>query len=168
MSAGPAQPHMNAEAGEGLAHELVRAEGGLTSEPAAAVRPRELADGWGTAIDQGKGGIMRHPLQGALPQPLLHRPEVGRLAHEGGPMDTSERREEMGVLPTEVGGDRHVLIESQELAHDFQRQDLTVGQHGRRPTRSQPCCRQFPQSVINGAARAYNEPVQVHARPPRW
>jgi hypothetical protein len=81
---------------------------------------------------------MRHLVEDGLPQPFLGRPEVRRLADESGAMHTLQCWEEMAVVPAEVAVDGRVLIQTQELAHDLQRQDLAVGQGGCRPACAQP------------------------------
>src|SRR5919199_3305614 len=90
----PAQSHVHAKAIEGLTDDEVLAEGGLASKAAAAPSPSELANWQREAVDECERRIVRHLVEDNLPQPLLDRPQVRRLADEGRAMHVCECREE--------------------------------------------------------------------------
>jgi hypothetical protein len=91
----------------------------------------------------------------------LDRPQVGRLTHKGGPVDTRQGGKPVAVVAAEVFVAALVGVDAQELADAFDGQDFAVGQHRlgprcrtRRPA-SQSSIRQYTEmsSVVASMAR---------------
>ena len=106
----PTDPCMHSEAIEGLLEEDVLAESSLPIETPAAIGSGEQAHRQGQRIRQGEGGIVRGLSQRFLPEELFSLPQVRCLPAEGGAMHTSEVREEVGVVASEVPKELFVFI----------------------------------------------------------
>jgi hypothetical protein len=124
---GPADARMQAEAVEGQMREMIMAIGGLPSEAPAARGACELAYWEGKAVNDGELRIMGDLGADPLPEPIFHYLQVRCLAHEGRPVDTGERREEVSVVAPEVGEEGTILLHAEVLPDNFHRQHFAVG-----------------------------------------
>jgi hypothetical protein len=155
---------MHSEAIEGLLEEDVLAESSLPIETPAAIGSGEQAHRQGQRIRQGEGGIVRGLSQQFLPEELFSLPQVRCLPAEGGAMHTSEVREEVGVVASEVPKELFVFIYAQKLADDLYGKHLRVAQRGGGST-----CSEAPEVldvVVYEAEDSNDEGAKIHNRRP--
>src|SRR5262249_57470843 len=102
-----------------------------------------------------------------LLEALLDRPQVSSLTQEGRPVDVTQPGEGVGVVPAEVPEELGILVEAEELADQFNGQDLTVGQLGREAALADVVQVQGRQLVIDQAKDGQHIIVQGHGASPR-
>src|SRR5205814_9063413 len=94
--------HVQPEAVERLADDVVLAKGGLAAKALAVGRPGEMAGMHRHAVDMPERVAGGQPL-GLVPlQALLDGPQIGRLADERGAVDTPQAGEGGAVVLAEV------------------------------------------------------------------
>jgi hypothetical protein len=99
-----------------------------------------------------------------LPEVLLDLPQVGCLPGEGGAMHTSEVREEVGVVATEVRKELRIFIESQELSDDLDGEDFRVAERWCGSTCSETA--EVLDPVVDEAEDGDDEGAKIHERRP--
>ena len=167
--AGPAQPHMQSKAREGLPTGVIFAVAGRVIEAVTARGPRKLADRKRHTIHDGDGGIIEQQrVAHEAPQPLFDRPPVGGLPHPGRASHLRHLRKDMRGVAAEVVEDFLVLTQTQIGAHDFHRDDFALGQLWHRPALAQAFSfRGGWQHLVNQTETCDNTIVQVHGVPPQ-
>src|SRR5437763_7289877 len=157
---------MHPEAVERLAHELIFAEGGLTMEAAQrqATRTGKPAEGTGRP-----GPRWDHAAPAPRSAAPLLDPTTGWPAWRTKVFDAPDREPGTSAVKKwrQCDGSSHGSPDpgpSPGTPRGLQAQDLTVGQHRRRPARSEPCCRQANQCVVDRAERLHNEAVEASLR----
>ena len=159
----PADARMQAEAVERLMREVIMAIGSLSPEAPAARGARELANRECEAVNDGELRTVRDLGADPLPEPIFHHLQVRCLAHEGCPVDTGERREEGGVVASEISEEGAVLLQAEVLPDNFHRQHFAVGQGRRRAAFAEAFARQQSvKTLVNQAKPRNNKIVQVH------
>jgi hypothetical protein len=143
--------------------EVIMAIGGLAAKSPAPRRARELADGKREAINDGEVGIRGDLLTDPLPETVLHRFEIRRLANKGRPVKVTQRRDEVAILAPKVGKDRRIVRSTEVLADDFHCQDFTLGQGGKWPALAQAVPSEDGlQPLVNQTKPGDNQIIQVH------
>ena len=102
-----------------------------------------------------------------MPEALLYLPEVGGLAGECGTVDLSKGGEPLGVVPSEEEVDGLVGVETEELAYDFDGENLRVGElRGGTALTYTPSL----EPIVYEAEDADDEGVKIHEGSPplRW
>src|SRR5215218_5387206 len=159
---GPAHPEVGTQPVEGLLAHLVVAEGALFSQDAAAVSPREMASRHREAVDQGHLGVEAHPAEQVLPEHLLYDPEIGRLAAEGGAVNSLEGRKPFAVVSAEVAVDTFVGVDAEELPYYFYGEDLCIGELRSRTAPADATLLLEP--VVDEAEDGYDEGAKIHKK----
>src|SRR5918995_2364848 len=159
---GPAHPQMGTQPVESLFVHLVVAEGALFGQDAAAVGPGEVASGHREGVDQGHFGVEAHPAEQVLPEHLLYGPEVGRLAAEGGAVDSLEGRKPFAVVSAEEEVDTLVGVYAEELSDDFYGEDLCVGELRSRTAPADATLLLEP--VVYEAEDGHDEGAKIHKK----
>jgi hypothetical protein len=160
----PAEPKVHPETVEGLFEESVLAESGFSYEARAAVGASEQASRQRHRISDGDGGVVRGEHEELLPEALLYLPEIGRLPSEGGAMHTSEVREEVGVVVSEVSKGFCVFVETQELTDDFDGEGFGIAERGSGSTRSETP--ELSNAIVDEAEDCYDKNAKIHNRRP--
>lgn len=125
---GPAHPQMRPEPVVGLLGALVTAEGGQPGQPPATVGPTEAADRHRKLSKIETCGSKADLGEQLLARLGLDRPQIRRLAHEGGAVDARKGREPLAPVAAEVLVQALVGVDAEELANTLNGQDLAVGQ----------------------------------------
>jgi hypothetical protein len=146
---------------------MVMPKAGLSCKPVAARSAGELTDRNRKAIEDGQCWIMRQALSQPLAQLILETAEVRGLAHEGRAIEMAKRSEIVAPMPLEGDKERTLLIQTQELAHQFHGQHFAVGQGGIVVTLPRTTARyQFLDARVTPAKAYDDEYIQVHLLPP--
>jgi hypothetical protein len=119
---------MRSEPVEGLLGALVTAQGGQSSQPAAAVSTAEAADRHREAVQDRHLRVEADLAEQLLAELGVDRPQVRRLAHEGGAVDAAQGGEPVAVVAAEMLVQALVGVDAPELADALDGQDLWVGQ----------------------------------------
>jgi hypothetical protein len=95
-----------------------------------------------------------------LPEHLLYGPEVGRLAAEGGAVDSFEGREPLlGVVATKVLVEALLGVDPEKLPDDFHGKHFGVGEFGSRAALAQLLT--F-EPVVGKAENGCDEGAKIH------
>ncbi len=122
----------------GLLGALVTAEGGQLGQPAAAVGTAKAADRHREAVQDQDLRVEADLAEQLLTELGLDRPQIRRLAREGGSVHTPKGREPVAPVAAEVLVQALVGIDPEELPHALDGQDLAVGQGGPRTALAEP------------------------------
>ena len=153
---------MQAEAVDQPASRVVVAEGGLTGEASAVPGAGEAAGVHGQAVDQPERLVGRQPRGQVALQATLDRPQVGRLASEGGAVHRGQAGEEVAVMAAEMGEDALVVVQAEELAGHLDGDHLAVGQARGRAMAAEAAWGKLADQVIDQAVDDRDEVVEWH------
>jgi hypothetical protein len=104
----PADPQVGSDAVVGLLGALITTKGGQPGQPPAAVGTAEAADRHREAVQDRDGRVEADLAEQLLAELGLDRPQVGRLTHKGGAVDTGR----MSRAPLDFGGASMTILRS--------------------------------------------------------
>jgi hypothetical protein len=154
---------MRPEPVEGLLGALVTTEGGQPGQPPTAIGAAEAADRHRGSCPRSRPRIEADPAEELLAELGFDRPQVRRLADEGGAVHTPQGREPVTPVAAEVLVQALVGVDAPELADAFNGQDLAVRQDRLWAALAEPPA---AQPVIDQAVDRDEQRRSIHARPP--
>jgi hypothetical protein len=125
---GPAHPQVGPDAVEGLLGTLITAKGGQPGQPPTAIGAAEAADRHREAVQDRHLRVEADLAEQLLVELSFDRPQIRRLAGEGGAVHAAQGREPVAPVATEVLVQALVGVDAPELPDAFDGQDFAVGQ----------------------------------------